>query len=125
MSVQYTTVNGTAIAGTNFGTLGNSSAVTGTINFAANATSATFSIPILNAHGSDKTLTITLGSPSPSNLGTIISATPETVNIQGTAVVFNLSSPTYNVNESVNGDGVGTAIFSVVRSGLTTPTPQA
>ena len=80
---------------------GNTSAVTGTVSFAANATSATFSIPIINQHGLDKTFTITLGNATPSNLGTIISATPETVTIQGTAVVFNLSSPTYSVNESV------------------------
>jgi Calx-beta domain len=122
ITVPYTTVNGTAVAGTNFGTQGDPTQVTGSVPFAANATTATISIPIIEfkPQGGDKTFTISLGSATPSNLGTVISPTPETITIHDTAVIFNLSSPTYSVNESVNGDGVGTAIFSVIRSGRTT-----
>jgi hypothetical protein len=60
-SVQYTTTNGTAVAGVDY------IATSGTLNFAANQTSATFTVTLLEpltATAGNQSLTLTLSSPS-------------------------------------------------------------
>jgi hypothetical protein len=59
-SVSYATSDGTAANGVNY------TATSGTLNFANNETSKTFSVPILNSpvSGSGKTLNLTLSNPT-------------------------------------------------------------
>jgi len=92
VTVNYTTGNGTGIAGTDFGNAGNTSQITGTVSFAAGQTEAVISVPTINTYGAaDKTFTVTLSSPSGNaTLGvaastvTIIGTTNMADNVGGT-----------------------------------------
>jgi Lipase/Putative Ig domain/Calx-beta domain/Peptidase M10 serralysin C terminal len=65
ITVNYSTANQTAITGTDYTTSN------GTITFAANETSKTITVPILNdnLNESDETFTLTLSNPTNANLG--------------------------------------------------------
>jgi len=81
-TVHYTTVNGSGLAGTDFGTVGSTTQVSGTLNFAAGQTVAVVSVPIIDTgNASDKTFTVVLSSPT----GTV--ATPTIAAGNGTATV--------------------------------------
>ena len=62
VQVNYTTVNGTAIAGTDY------VATSGTLSFAANQTTATIAVPIIGNTllQSNRTFTVSLSNPLPS-----------------------------------------------------------
>ena len=79
-SIKYTITNGTAVAGTDF-----TAAATGTLNFAANATQASFTIPISNtAISADKQFTVTISNPTLGNatrVAALNAPTTETVTI--------------------------------------------
>ena len=100
-SVTWTTADGTALAGTDFGTAGNATPVSGTANWGAGVGGAqTISIPIINdsiVEGT-KTFTVTLSSPVGATLGTV---------------------PTVNVTLTDNDSGVvfSSAAYSVVETG--------
>ncbi|WP_218653201.1 Calx-beta domain-containing protein [Nostoc sp. TCL26-01] len=64
VTVKYTTANQTAIAGSDY------TATSGTLSFAANETSKTITVPILNdnLNEAEKTFTLTLSNPTNANL---------------------------------------------------------
>jgi hypothetical protein len=86
VTVSYATSDGTALAGSDYTT------VTGTLTFAPGATSATFTVPILDdtADEPDVLFTVTLSSPSGATLGSPASAT---VTILDDEVVYLLHLP--------------------------------
>ncbi|MFM6140039.1 MAG: S8 family serine peptidase, partial [Sphaerospermopsis kisseleviana] len=71
VTVQYATVDNTAIAGSDYTT------TSGTLTFAPGVTSQVINIPILNddLNEADETFTLTLSSPTNANLGTTTTAT--------------------------------------------------
>jgi glucose/arabinose dehydrogenase len=97
-SVQYSTSNGTAIAGSDY-----TGATAKTINFAAGQTSQTISIPILNdtAAETNETFTVTLSNPTGATLGnqststvTILDDDSSLGNLTRKTAVTGLNSPT-------------------------------
>lgn len=100
-SVQWRTVNGTAVSGGDFGSPGTPAAVTGVLNWAAgDTTPKTISIPLLedNVVEAPETFVVELFSPSGTgaNLGALTSATV-TITDNDSGVVF--SAPNYVVAE--------------------------
>lgn len=94
-SVHYATSNGSATAGADY------TATSGTLNFIAGQTSATFNVPILddNLVEGNETFNLTLSSPSPgATLGAQATATVTIVDVE--PGVLQLSSPTYTVAEN-------------------------
>ncbi len=79
-SVNWTTANGTGLAGTDFGTAGSTDNLTGTLTFAPYQTVAVISIPVIGTSTTDKTFTIKLSSPSTGD-GTTISASSTATNV--------------------------------------------
>lgn len=65
-TIRWTAVNGTAVAGQDFGTRGNATAPSGSLTFASTETSKTIVIPILQDIASEgpETFTIVLSDPS-------------------------------------------------------------
>ena len=122
-SVTWTTSDGAAIAGTDFGTLGNATQKTGTLNWAAgvggtqNITVGTAAsmIPVFNdgVAESDEDFNITLSNPSGSVLG---AQSTTNVTVKDGAVISFASS-----TSSVNEVGPNIAV-NVTRSGGTTLT---
>ncbi|HEX6834896.1 MAG TPA: Calx-beta domain-containing protein [Rudaea sp.] len=107
-TVAYATSDATASAGSDY------TATSGTATFAAGATTATFTIPILDdsAVEGDETFSIALSDPSPGAvLGAIANATVTIVDddFHGT---IELSSATYSV-----GEGDGSLSVTFTRSG--------
>lgn len=70
VSVGVSTVNGTAIAGTDY------TSTSGTVTFAAGQTSATFTVPVIDnsIHQPDRTLSAVLGNPVATTIGTASAA---------------------------------------------------
>ncbi len=101
-SVNWSTADGTALAGSDFGTLGNAAPVTGTLNWApGDAASKTIVIPILNDAIVESTESFTVSLSGASGTGTSIGATPTvTVTITDDEASLNFSSATYSVNEA-------------------------
>ena len=111
-TVDYSTVNGTAIAGSDFGTSGNSTAVTGTLSWAAgNATSQVINIPILNdtVPEGPKTFSVQLANATGASIGTNGSVAV-TLNDNDAGVRF--ASATYEVTE-----GTANVVLTVQRTG--------
>ena len=108
VSVQYATSDGTATAGTDF------SAVFGTLMFAANETSKTFTVPIQDdtlAEG-DETFSVTLSNPGGGGTLGSPSAAVVTIREDDVAGTVQFGSATYSVSE----DG-GLATITVTRTG--------
>jgi parallel beta-helix repeat protein len=105
-SVNYATSNGTATAGADY------SNTSGTLNFAANQTTATFSVPILddNLVEGPENFNVTLSAPSAgASLGAPSTAVVTITDFEEGRLQF--SNPTYSVNE--NG---GTVTITVTRT---------
>jgi hypothetical protein len=70
-TVAWTTANGSAVAGSDFGTAGSASQRSGTLSFAAGQTSKTITVPIINdtAVESSESFTVKLSSPTGATLG--------------------------------------------------------
>jgi hypothetical protein len=114
-SVTWATADGTALAGTDFGTSGDTTPLTGTLDWAAGTGGAkSISIPIINdttVEGA-KTFTVNLSGPSGATLGAVPTVTV-TLNDNDAGLVF--SQPTYTVAEN----GVN-AMLTVQRIGPAT-----
>ena len=116
-SVTWTTANGTAVSGTDFGVAGQTANRTGVLLFSS-AVPKTITIPILNnnATGAAKTFTVTLGPPITTSL-VIAGPTTITVTITDddippeTSVKF--SAPKFVVVE-----GTGNATLTLQRTNL-------
>ena len=94
-SVNYQTLNGTALAGSNY------SATTGTLNWAdGDASSKTIVVPILNdaSQQSDITFTMALSNPVTAALGSIPTTTVTIVNDNALLPPVITSGPTANPN---------------------------
>jgi hypothetical protein len=114
-TVQFATSNGTATAGSDFGTVGVATPPSGTLGFGPGQIVATFTIPIINngsACEGDETVNLSLSNPS---FGTVLgSRNASTLTILETSSCINFTSPTYTVAENK-----GPAQISVSRSGPT------
>ena len=111
VSVNYATSGGTATAGTGY------TASSGTLNFAAGQSSATFTIPILDAGlvGGSQTVNLTLSSPNGGAiLGSQVTAVL-TIADNDSAGTLQFSAGDFTVNETD-----GTATITVNRTGGTT-----
>ncbi|MGE3706086.1 MAG: Calx-beta domain-containing protein, partial [Vicinamibacterales bacterium] len=89
-SVNWSTADGTALAGADFGASGNPAQVSGTLNWAAgDAASKTITIPILDdaVVESAESFTVNLAGPAGATIGTLATATV-TVNDNDAGVVF-------------------------------------
>jgi hypothetical protein len=114
-SVQWSTSNGTAIAGTDFGTSGVPAAVSGTLSWGAGDGAAkTVVVPIINDATPEgvRTFTVSLASPTGATIGTNATVSV-TLNDNDGGFVF--ASPTYNVAENA-----GNVVLSVMRIGPAT-----
>jgi len=119
--VSYTTVDGTALAGTDFGILGNTAAVTGTLHWnAGDGANKTIPIAILNDAIIEnvKTFTVQLQTPSGTQVGTNSTITV-TLNDDEKSARF--VSTTLDVTEGVN----PSAILTVRRIGPATTAASA
>jgi len=119
-SVTWTTADGSALAGSDFGTLGNTTALTGTLNWAGGeSASKTIMIPIINdviVEGA-KTFTVNLSAPTGATIGANPTSTV-TINDNDAGVVFAQATYTVvenagNVTLTVNRIGPSTAAASV------------
>ena len=114
-TVQFAASNGTATAGSDYGTQGSTTPPSGTLGFGPGQIVATFTIPILNSGSScegDETVNLSLNTPS---FGTVLgSRNTSTLTILDTSACINFTSPTYTVTENK-----GPAQISVSRSGPT------
>ena len=115
-TVTYTTSDGTGIAGTNFGTAGSHTQLTGTVNFAAGQRVATFAVPLLAVagQGGDKTFTITLSSgtdSAPGNEG-ITYGGAATENIIDTAALTNNLASSAGVLSNIETSGPFSSSFA-------------
>jgi subtilisin family serine protease len=105
VTVHYATSNGTAIATKDY------TAKSGTLSFAANETSKTFTVPIINdtLDEADETLKLTLSSPT----GGAVLVKPSTATLK---IVDNDAPPSLSINDvSVTEGNSGTtnAVFTV------------
>jgi hypothetical protein len=108
VTVDYTTSNGTAIAGVDY------TATSGTLTFGSGQTSRTFTVPIINDTIDDGNRTVLLALSNPTggaSLGALNGATL-TVSDNDTGGTVQFSAATYSVNESS-----GSAVITVSRSG--------
>lgn len=93
-TVNYATSNGTAAAGTDY------SAASGTLTFLPGQTSKTFTVTPVNAatYRGDRTVNLTLSSPTGATLGATSTATL-TITDDDPVTSIQLASATYSVNE--------------------------
>ena len=112
-TVQFAASNGTATAGSDYGTQGSTTPPSGILGFGPGQIVATFTIPIINSGSScegDETVNLSLNNPS---FGTVLgSRNTSTLTILDTSPCINFTSPTYTVKENQ-----GPALISVSRSG--------
>jgi hypothetical protein len=112
-TVQITTSNGTATAGSDYGTSGSATPPSATLIFAAGQTLATFIVPILNptpACEGDETVNLALANPS---VGSVLGGrSTATLTIRDVESCFNFSASTFQVVENR-----GSATITVTRSG--------
>ena len=120
-SVSWATTDGTALAGSDFGALGNATPVSGVLNWGAgDAAAKSVSIPILNdliVEGA-KTFTVNLSGPAGATMGTVPTVTV-TLNDNDSGVVFSIANYTVlenagNVTLTVNRIGPATMAASVM-----------
>jgi hypothetical protein len=108
VSVNYTSANGTAVAGQDY------SAVSGTLTFAPGQKTATFTVPILanpQQTASSTTVNLSLSQPTAGATVGAISAAKLTI-INNVPPVVEFSAPQYSVYA-----GTGLAVITVVRLG--------
>jgi hypothetical protein len=105
VSVNYSTANGTAVAGTDY------SAVSGTLVFTNGIGTHTFNVPVINNSqvNGNRTFTVQLSSPTPP--GQLVSPSVQTVTIIDNNSGLHFSSPTYTILK--NG---GAATITVLRN---------
>jgi hypothetical protein len=114
-TVSYATSNGTGKSGSEY------SATSGTLSFAANETSKTFTIGIMDDSAGDgsKTFNVTLSSPTGAALSSNLSTAVVTINDDETVAFgsgsFKFSKSSYSVTESS-----GQAVLTVQRTGGST-----
>jgi len=120
--VTWTTVDGTAHAGTDFGPVGDATPLTGTLNGASGAgKSQMITIPITNDTLIQGARTFTVQLSDPSGAGVTIGTIPTvTVRINDNDKGFAFASPTYTVGEAADN-----VVLSVQRIGPTTTTASA
>lgn len=108
-TVQFSTTNGTAAAGSDYVT------ASGTITFADGETNKTVAITILNDNLPEamETFDVRLFNPVGAQLGELTSTS---VNIEDNEMAFSFSSAQFSANENS-----GSAIITVVRSGPNEP----
>ena len=102
-SVQWTTADGTAIAGTDYGTLGAHSQIAGSVSWAAGESGArTVTIPILDDTASEgaKVFTVNLSNADGGSLGSASTASVTINDNDAPPVGVAFSSPTYSVSEA-------------------------
>ena len=98
-SVDWSTADGTAIAGTDFGAAGNASQLAGTVAWAAGETGArSIVIPIIDDGATEgaKVFSVSLSEPDGATLGT--SSANVTINDDETGLAF--EQPSYEVSET-------------------------
>ena len=115
--VDFTTVNGTAIAGTDFGALGDGTPPSGTLTFAAGQTSQKVFVPIIDTAAADgvRSLTLTLSNPLPASATLLGARTTTTLQIIDNEASFAFSAATYSTKENA-----GSATITVELTGVTT-----
>lgn len=121
-SVSYAASNGSAIAGLDFGTLGNSTPPSGTVAWAAgDAASKTIVIPILHdpIPGAAKGFTVALSNPVGAN-ASLGSTSTEAVTITDTDAGVAFEFPAYSVTE-----GTASVTVRAVRVGATSAAASA
>ena len=115
-------MDGTAVSGADFGTLGVGTPLSGTLNWGAgDAASKTIVIPILNDVAVESTETFTVNLSGATGTGASVGTTPTaTVTVTDDEASLNLSSATYTVNEAgpnatitVNRSGASAGAVSV------------
>ncbi|MEI6332392.1 MAG: Calx-beta domain-containing protein, partial [Pseudanabaena sp. ELA645] len=105
ITVNYTTANGTATAGSDY------TSTSGTITFNAGITSQVINIPILNdsINEANETFTLTLSSPTNANLGVTTTATTTITDTLSTSVTTTLPTNVENLTltgtAAINGTG--------------------
>lgn len=114
LAVQWTTANGTGLAGAHFGAAGSAAQIAGTLNWpAGDTTPRTIVIPILDdtTTNAGRTFEVTLSSPVGAALGAVKKAT---VTIADDDNTVQFSAATRTVSE-----GAGNLVLSVTRVGGT------
>jgi hypothetical protein len=108
LSVQFATVDGTAVAGVDY------LATSGTLTFTNGNGTNTFNVPIINNSSvvGDRTFNVRLFSPTPP--GRLVAPSNESVTIIDATAGFKFSKAAYAVNKT---DGIAT--INVYRTGLT------
>ncbi|HET6248148.1 MAG TPA: Calx-beta domain-containing protein, partial [Tepidisphaeraceae bacterium] len=115
-TVQWATSNGTAIAGTNFGTAGSTAQLGGTLTFPAGSTDdQTFNVPVIYTAAQNGTLTINVQLSNVSGTNAVLGTSSAVILSTLPQETVNLSSATYTVNDTDS-----TGVFSLVRTGPTT-----
>jgi hypothetical protein len=115
-SVSWSTTDGTAVSGTDYGTAGSAGTLSGTVSWSAGTGGAkTVSIPIINTGllSGAKTFTVALASPNNATLGPV-GTTTVTIQDNDVQALFNPTS--YAVTDRVN----PAASLTVQRAGATT-----
>ncbi len=101
VTAHWTATNGTAIAGTDYGTAGSTVLPSGTLSWAAgDATAKTIAIPVfaIGTVGANRSFTVSLSAASGG--ATLVSPTSATVTIVDTSSVLQFSVATASVSES-------------------------
>jgi Calx-beta domain/Beta-propeller repeat len=117
-TVEFATSDGTATAGSDYGTFGSATPPSGTLTFLPGQALAAFTVPILNPSPlceGDETVNLTLTNPS---FGSVLGGrSTATLTIRDTESCFNFSAPAVSFAENR-----GVAPITVTRSGpLTGP----
>ncbi|WP_413174688.1 Calx-beta domain-containing protein [Anabaena azotica] len=105
ITVQYTTSNGTAIAGSDY------TSTTGTLTFTPGTISQVIDIPIINDNNNEpnETFTVTLSSPTNASLGTKTTATTTITDTLSASVTTTLPAGVENLTltgaTAINGTG--------------------
>ncbi len=107
LTVQYTTVDGTARAGSDY------IKTTGTLVFTNGNGTNTFTVPIIN-NGVSGSRDFSMQLFNPTGPGRLVAPSNETVTIIDAQAGFKFSKPTYTVNKTA-----GLATINVFRTGLT------
>lgn len=114
VSVNYSTLNGTATAGQDY------TAVSGTLNFGAGETSKTFAIPILNDAIIEANETINLKLSDPSGGATLGSSGTSVMSVL--TIVDDDGTPSLSIDNIRNYEDTGAFNFRVILSGTISQT---
>ena len=120
VTVTFATSNGTAVAGTDYGTLGSAVPPSSTVTFAAGQTAVVATVPILvngTVDAAGRTVNLTLSNPQPAGLpgSPVLGALPTaTLTINDDDSHLSFTTPTFSVVE-----GAPAAPITVRRTGNT------